>query len=99
MGAPTEGTPKVIFASVLQTRAAAAVAHVLLLWMDKVRSHHPRNNGEPLLVGIYVGESNHSQGFLGGAKWISFIHSVGDPFQSTWELPFLQFIIILIIPS
>ena len=43
--------------------------------------HHPRNNGQPLFVGIYGG-NHHFQGFLGGAKWISqpsTVLSIGGP--------------------
>ena len=42
--------------------------------MDKIL-HHPRNNGDHCLL-VFAGESNHSQGFSGGAKLISSIHGM-----------------------
>ena len=36
--------------------------------------HHVEAMGKPLFIGIYRG-LNTFQGFLGGVKWISSIHS------------------------
>ena len=48
-----------------------------LLWMDEIRSHHFETRNHWLLV--FTGEPTF-QGFLGGAKWISSIHSM-DSFR------------------
>ena len=45
----------------------------LILWMDKIL-HHLKNMGNHCLL-VCTGESSF-QGFLGGAKWISPIHSM-----------------------
>ena len=44
-----------------------------LLWMDEI-SHHQRSRGNHCLL-VFTRESSF-QGFSGGAKWISSIHSI-----------------------
>ena len=48
------------------------VSFGLLLWMDEIL-HHLETMGNRCLL-VFTGESSF-QGFLGGAKWISSIHS------------------------